>query len=93
MSRFDKNSRYVKHAKVYRTTDHKGREVQALSPAEIPEQQELGEHLRRDGQRLDHLAGHYLGDPTAFWRIARINDALCPDVLTQRRRLKIPVKG
>jgi hypothetical protein len=92
MSTFDRNSRYVKYAKVYQTTDRRGRPVQALGPAEIPDQRELGEHLRKDGQRLDHLAAHYLDDPTAFWRIAKINDAMSADVLIDRRRIRIPTK-
>ncbi|MGJ8616712.1 MAG: hypothetical protein ACSHWS_07695 [Sulfitobacter sp.] len=93
MAKFDAASRYVKHADVFMTTDRRGREVMALTPAELPQAPELGEHLRRDGQRLDHLAAHYLADPFGFWRIARANDALSPDVLSQRRQLKIPVKG
>lgn len=93
MSTFDKNSRYVKHAQTYMTTDRKGREVRALTSAALPTEPELGEHLRRDEQRLDHLAAHYLSDPTHFWRIAQLNDAMSPDVLAQRRRLKIPQKG
>lgn len=93
MSTFGRNSRYVKYAQTYMTTDRKGREVLAITPAELPVEPELGEHLRRDEQRLDHLAAHYLSNPTGFWRIARINDAITPDVLAQRRRLKIPVKG
>lgn len=92
MSTFDRNSRYVKYASVYKATDRRGREVQALTPAEIPMPRELGEHLRKDGQRLDHLAAHYLNDPTAFWRIARLNDAMGAEVLAERRRIKIPVR-
>lgn len=93
MARFDRTSRYVKYARTFAATDRKGREVLALTPAELPVERELGEHLRRDEQRLDHLAAHYLDLPTGFWRIARLNDAMAPDVLAQRRRLKIPVKG
>ena len=93
MSRFERNSRYVKYADVYLVTDRKGREIMAVTPAELPKEQELGEHLRRDEQRIDHLAAHYLANPTGFWRIARANDAICPDVLAQRRQLKIPVKS
>lgn len=93
MSTFDRKSRYVKHAQTYHVTDRNGRDVLAVTPAELPQTPELGEHLRRDGQRLDHLAAHYLADPAGFWRIARINDAMSPDVLSQRRRLKIPQKG
>ena len=93
MSVFEKSSRYVKYATVYPATDRKGRPVQALSPAEIPPANELGEHLRRDGQRLDHLAAHYLNEPTSYWRIAHMNDAMSAEVLTDERIIKIPVKG
>lgn len=92
MSNFDQNSRYVKHAQVYATTDRQGREVQALTPAEIPPQRELGEHLRRDGQRLDHLAARYLDDAMGYWRLAAHNDAMSADVLTEAPRILIPLK-
>ena len=58
----------------------------------MPPQTRLGEHLRRDGQRLDHLAGFYLGDPTGFWRIAEINGAMLPDALALVRSLTIPTR-
>ena len=70
MAVFDDKSRYVRFASVYAATDRRGRQVQALTPAFVPPQNKLGEHLRRDGQRLDHLANFYLGDPNGFWRIA-----------------------
>ncbi|MEM7291523.1 MAG: hypothetical protein AAF412_14320 [Pseudomonadota bacterium] len=92
MAKFSSKSRYVKHSSVYQTTDRRGREVQALTPAEIPDQRELGEHLRKDHQRLDHLASHYLDDPTGYWRIAKHNDAMAPDVISQSRIIKIPTK-
>lgn len=50
----------------------------------------LGVHLRRDGERLDHLAARYLGNPTEFWRICDANDAMLPDALTDVRRVDIP---
>ena len=93
MSTFDANSRYVRFAKVYRAVDRRGREVQALSPAEIPPERELGEHLRREGQRLDHLAARYLDDPTGYWRLARHGDAMSADVLAQAPKIRIPVRS
>lgn len=93
MSNFSSNSRYVRFAKVYRTTDRSGREVQALGPAEIPAERELGEHLRRQGQRLDHLAAHYLNDSTGYWRLTAHNDAMSADVLSQATSIRIPVKA
>jgi hypothetical protein len=50
----------------------------------------LGEHLHREGQRLDHLANFYLQDPNGFWRIADINDAMLPDALAETDIVKIP---
>jgi hypothetical protein len=36
-----------------------------------------------EGQRLDNIAATYLGDPTAFWRIADANSAMQPWALTE----------
>lgn len=93
MAAFSPKSRYVLHASTERTTDRRGREVVALTPAEVPPQVVLGEHLKKDHQRLDHLAHHYLKDATSFWRIAEANDALVPDALTEAGRVVIPARG
>jgi hypothetical protein len=90
MAIFDGKSRYVKHASLYETTDRRGRRVAALTVADIPRQTLLGEHLRKEGQRLDHLANFYLQDPNGFWRIAEVNDAMLPDALAEVDTLKIP---
>ena len=37
-------------------------DVACLTPARVPPQSELGRHRLREGQRLDHLADHYLED-------------------------------
>ncbi len=92
MAVFDENSRYVRFASIYMAIDRRGRRVQALSAAAPPPQTRLGEHLRRDGQRLDHLAGFYLNDPNGFWRIAEINGAILPDALALVRSLTIPTR-
>lgn len=92
MATFEKNSRYVKYSEVTTSVDRQGREVRALTPAELPQAQELGLHQRRDGQRLDHLSSYYLDHDTGYWRIARLNDAMSPDVLTDARQIKIPVR-
>jgi hypothetical protein len=89
---FDPKSRYVKYAETYHAIDRKGRQVLALTPAVVPPQREIGEHLKKDHQRLDHLANFYLGDPCGFWRIAEINDALVPDALAERATVKIPAR-
>lgn len=92
MSTFDKNSRYAKFATTYPARDKSGRNVQALTPAEIPAQRLLGEHLRKQGQRLDHLAAYYLDDPMGYWRLVQLGDAMTADVLTDAPQIKIPVK-
>lgn len=49
------------------------------------------EHVITEGDRLDNIAGHYLGDPEQFWRICDANGAMHPDELTATpgRRLRI----
>ena len=51
----------------------------------------LQEHTVTVGDRLDHIAAHYLGDPELFWRICDANRALRPEELTETagRRLRI----
>ncbi|MCW3475303.1 hypothetical protein [Limobrevibacterium gyesilva] len=90
MAVFDPDSRYVRFASVYTATDRRGRSVQALTAALVPPQTTLGQHQRRDGQRLDHLAAFYLGDANGFWRIAEANGAVLPDALAGARILTIP---
>jgi hypothetical protein len=90
MAIFDGESRYVKTASLYEVTDRRGRSVAALTVADKPMQTLLGEHLRREGQRLDHLANFYLQDPNGFWRIAELNDAMLPDALAEVDTLQIP---
>ena len=90
MATFDKKSRYVLNAETYVTRDRRGREVAALTPAGKPAQVHLGDHRRRDGQRLDHLANFYLNDANAFWRLAEHNDAMLPDTLAEVPAIRIP---
>jgi hypothetical protein len=51
----------------------------------------LQEHTVTEGDRLDNLAAHYVGDPEQFWRICDANGAIRPDELTETvgRRLRI----
>ena len=93
MSVFDPKSRYVKFAKVTSATDRRGRAVSCLTPAEIPAQGELGRHKLREGQRLDHLASHYLADPAGYWRIAELNDAMTAESALDTPLVAIPTKG
>jgi hypothetical protein len=92
MATFDSKSRYVKYATTYQAQDRRRRTVTALTAALPPTQPELGEHLRKQGQRLDHLANHYLRDPNGFWRVAEINDAMLPDSVLRQEVIKIPFR-
>ena len=90
MASFDPKSRYGKHATIYEAKDRRGRTVNALTAALPGTQTKLGEHLRQQGQRLDHLANHYFGDANGFWRLAELNDAVLPDAVLTQDVIKIP---
>jgi hypothetical protein len=90
MAIFDAKSRYAKNAALYEVTDRRGRAVMALTVPAAPTQTLLGEHRRKQGQRLDHLANFYLKDANGFWRLAEINDAMLPDALAEADTLNIP---
>jgi hypothetical protein len=92
MAVFDRKSRYLKNAKTYEATDRRGRQVQALTVADKPVQTLLGEHLLKEGQRLDHLANFYIEDPNGFWRISELNEAMLPDQLAETTVVKIPTE-
>ena len=51
----------------------------------------LQEHVVTQGERLDNITAHYLGDPEQFWRVCDANGAMRPDELTETigRRLRI----
>lgn len=93
MSVFDAKSRYAKYSSVQTAVDRRGRVVSCVTPAEVPAQSELGRHKLRQGQRLDHLASHYLGDPAGFWRVAEINDAMTPEAALDTPTVRIPERG
>ena len=50
------------------------------------------EHTVVQGERVDHIADTYLGDPTQFYLLCDENRALHPDELTAEigRALRIP---
>jgi hypothetical protein len=50
----------------------------------------LGWHRRTGAQRLDHIASHFLGDPTGFWKLCHANGAVVPDALTGHAMIAIP---
>jgi hypothetical protein len=44
----------------------------------------IGAHLVTEGERIDNITAHYLGDPELFWRVCDANAVLDPDSLTER---------
>lgn len=55
----------------------------------------LSEHTLAPGERLDHVAARYLGDPTQFWRLCDATDVLRPGELErpgQRLPISMPLK-
>ena len=93
MSVFSPSSRYAQYAEVCSATDRKGDTVHWVTPARLPQRAPLGQHRTKQGQRPDRLAGHYLGDSTAYWRIAFANDAMSVDAIADRPLITIPRKG
>lgn len=93
MSVFDAKSRYVRYAAITTAIDRRGRTVACVTPAQIPAQRELGRHRLREGQRLDHLAAHYLDDAAGFWRIAELNDAMTAESALDTPLVGIPVRS
>lgn len=89
---FDRDSRYGKVAP-YLVTDRRGRQVAVVPPPPAPAPSLLGYHLRKQGQRLDHLAAKYQGDATRWWLIAELAGAMHPDALSEADEVPIPKKG
>ena len=44
----------------------------------------LVEHTVVEGERPDHIAAKYLGDPAQFWRVADANGVMRPAELTDQ---------
>lgn len=88
---FFPGSRYEKMP-TYTVTLGDGRQMTAVTlplPGTPPL---LGYHRRLVGQRLDHIAAHYLGDATGFWRLCDANGAPVPDALAAHDLIGIPPK-
>lgn len=86
---FDAKSRYLSAA-AYFVTDGRGRTVQVVTaPAPTP-RPSLGFHVRREGERLDHLAARYLANPAGFWRIADHNRVMIVEALSEALEIDIP---
>ena len=90
---FPPNSRYYQTETAELKTAE-GRSLVYLRRRFVPPAEKfdlLQEHVVAEGERLDHLAAKYIGDPELFWRIADANNAMHPEDLTQTagRRLRI----
>ncbi len=98
---FSPTSRYAGLATATFTlpgTDGTSREVTYVKRRLLPRVDEhtlLTEHTLAPGERLDHLAARYLGDPTQFWRICDATDVIRPADLEktgQRLPIAMPLK-
>ena len=82
---FPPNSRYHKTA-VASLTMPDGTEVAYLKRRFVPPPEIfalLQEHSVAEGERLDHIAAKYLGDPEQFWRLCDANGAVRPNELLE----------
>jgi hypothetical protein len=86
---FNNKSRYLKQGQ-YIVKDSRGRNTIVVISPDAPQQGFLGTHLLKQGQRVDHLAAKYNNDPTGFWRICELNDAMLPETLTEQKEIAIP---
>lgn len=82
---FPANSRYAAtEIATYTTAD--GNELAYLSRRFVPSPESfalLQEHFVVEGERLDVITAHYIGDPEQFWRICDANPVLHPEELTE----------
>lgn len=73
-----------------------GRQVAYLRRRFVPQPARfalLQEHRVAEGERLDRITAHYLGDPEQFWRICDANGALHPaelEILGRTLRITLP---
>lgn len=92
---FDSTSRYFPLAQDRLTVvrpDGSTREVAYVRRRFLPQLGDsvaLLEHGVVQGDRLDNLASHYIGDPLQFWRICDANLVLCPPDLTDESGARI----
>jgi nucleoid-associated protein YgaU len=86
-----KGSRYSK-TEVIAPLNRAGQTPRVLATRAIPPVRGVIEHIVVEGERLDHIAQRYYGDPRKSWLILDANpEELHPlDLLQPGRRLKIP---
>jgi hypothetical protein len=88
---FDAKSRYAQQ-EIDQVADRRGRTVAVVVPPEAPAQVLRGYHLRRQGQRLDHMAFKHLKNAAGFWRICELNDVMQAEMLSEADEIAIPLK-
>jgi hypothetical protein len=91
MMAFDTKSRYAKQP-LQPVRDQRGRTVNVVVPPDAPVQELLGYHVRRQAERLDHLAARYLDNPHGYWRICEFNDVMNAEMLSEAAEFGIPAK-
>lgn len=82
---FDPASRYAR-IETLSYTPPGGREIRYVARRFLPLASPgtiIREHLVTEGERLDHIAARYLGDPELFWQLADVNRVMRPDELTE----------
>lgn len=90
---FFPGSRYLKAGAQYSVVRADGSTVLVTRLPKPAPATLAGYHRRLVGQRLDHMAGHYLSDPTGFWRLCDANDSMVPDSLAAADLVGIPLVG
>ena len=84
-SLYPPNSRY--HGlPILRLPEGDARETAYLSRRFLPPAErhvEIRMHRVIEGERLDNIAAHYLGDPEMFWRLCDANGVKRPSELTE----------
>lgn len=97
---FDPSSRYYNLETATLTvsdTEPQPREIRYVRWRFIPRSENattLLEHTVTEGDRLDNITAHYLGDPSQFWRICDGNNVLHPEELEEiGRTLKISLSA
>ena len=89
---FFPGSRYKNQA-TYTVTLADGTKVNAVKLPLPSMAQLIGYHKVCQGERLDLIANHYLGDATTFWRLCDANNAVVPDALATHAQVGVPKKG
>lgn len=90
---FSINSRYYSIATATLETPG-GKKINYVRRRFVPPPENFAlllEHVVTEGERLDNITAHYLGDPEQYWRVCDANGAIRPEELVETvgRRIKI----